>query len=78
MNKSKIGVEWTENLRGAAVIIDVIYQFYQSFDRTAPFVVSAIMGTGSAIIEAVSAVIGIGTAVAAVIYKFFSTGRGKI
>ena len=76
MNISKIGVQWTENIRGAAVIFDAINQFCQSFDRTATYVVYAFMG--SAIVVSVIGIgyqiIGIGTA----IYNFFSTGRGQI
>ena len=69
VNKSKTGFEWTEKLRGAAVIIDLIYLFCQSFDETATYVVSAIKGTAIVV-----SIIGIGTA----IYKYFSTGRGQI
>ena len=67
-----------ENVRDLAEIIDKIHQLYQSFDRTATFAVSTIMGTASAIIGTVSAIIGIGTAIGTAIYNFFSTGRGQI
>ena len=76
LNKSKIGVQWTENIRGAMVIIDLINQFCQSLesfcqalDQTATSVVSAIKGTAIVV-----SIIGIVTA----IYKYFSTGRGQI
>ena len=60
--------------------MDVINQFCQSFDRTATYVVSAIMGTAI-----VASIIGTGTAtvvstigIGTAIYKYFSTGRGQI